>query len=117
ARPGIVIINTSAVATIIHAVSAALMSDVPANAGVANEIVARLIVAADLAARHDSAPMVFPQPVILWIAFLAPLPNAIEVQEFRARRCRSRRCGSATRDRSASRISCRHRSGGCARWR
>jgi hypothetical protein len=51
------------VATIIQAVSAALISDVPAKAGVANtEIAATLNGAASLAARNDSAPMEFPQP-------------------------------------------------------
>jgi hypothetical protein len=49
-------------------VSAALMAEVAAKAGVANtagvasKTAARLILAAERAARHDSAPMVFPQP-------------------------------------------------------
>jgi hypothetical protein len=51
---------------IIQAVSAALISDVSAKAGVANEkMVARQTGAANLAARHDSAAMVFPQPMIV----------------------------------------------------
>jgi hypothetical protein len=50
---------------IIQAVSAALISDVSAEAGVANEkMAARPIGAANPAARRDSALMVFPQPVI-----------------------------------------------------
>jgi hypothetical protein len=65
------------VATIIHAVSAALMVEASAAAGVENTtIVARPISAASVAARHD-APMVFPQPVmILLIARQASLPDA-----------------------------------------
>jgi hypothetical protein len=63
-------------------------------------------------------PEGIPRPVmILWIAPQASVPGATDVQGFRARRCRSRRCGSAMRDRSASRISCRRRSGRCGRWR
>ena len=84
--------------------------------------------AASLTARCDAAPMVFPRPVmILLIALQASLPDAmtdkkstcenIDVREFRARRCRFRRSGSATRDRSASRISCRRQSVRFGRWR
>jgi hypothetical protein len=70
------------------------------------------------AARCDGARKVSPRPVmILWIAPQASVPGATDVQGFRARRCRSRRCGSAMRDRSASRISCRRRSGRCGHWR
>jgi len=55
------------VATIIQAVSAALISDVPARAGVANpKIAATLNGAASLAARNDSAPMEFPQPDLVY---------------------------------------------------
>jgi hypothetical protein len=43
------------------------MVDGSANAGVANKIVARLIGAADFAARHDSAPIEFPQPDMIVI--------------------------------------------------
>jgi hypothetical protein len=60
AKPDIVIIGTSAVATIIHAVSAALTVDVSAKAGVASEtIVAK---AAQPASRHDTKvpPWYFP---------------------------------------------------------
>ena len=51
------------------------------------------------------------------IARQASLADATEVAEFRARRCRFRRSGSARRDRSASQKSCRRRSGRCARSR
>jgi len=65
------------VATIIHAVSAALMVEVSAKAGVANKMIARLIGAADVAARHECAPMVFPPACYdLLIAFQASLPEA-----------------------------------------
>src|SRR3954470_22855675 len=60
ASPGIVIISTKAVATIIHAVSAALMLEVSASAGVANEtIAAKAAGATNVAARHECAPMIF----------------------------------------------------------
>jgi hypothetical protein len=57
------------VATIIHAVSAALMVDVSAAAGVASEkLAASAMSAAFLAARYDSAPMEFPRPfVVSWL--------------------------------------------------
>jgi hypothetical protein len=56
-----VIINTSAVATIIQAVSALLISDVAAKAGVASvTIAADVIGAARSAARNGWAPMTFP---------------------------------------------------------
>jgi hypothetical protein len=64
------------VATIIQAVSAALISEVAAKAGVAgNEIAATLNDAASRAARNDSAPMVFPQPDFM-DRMPAPLPDA-----------------------------------------
>src|SRR6478672_13750064 len=55
-----VIISTSAVATIIHAVSAVLMVDVSAKAGDTGIRIARPEGATSRAPR-DSAPMVFPQ--------------------------------------------------------
>jgi hypothetical protein len=70
------------VATIIHAVSAALICDVPAKAGVAHEMmVKRIIGAASVAARHESAPIwYFPTRISLpGSASLAPLPAATEV--------------------------------------
>jgi len=56
-----VIISTSAVAAIIHAVSAALMPGVSAKAGVASAAmnVATKNIAAALAAWRGSAPMMF----------------------------------------------------------
>jgi hypothetical protein len=72
-------------------VSAGLISEVSAKAGVANEKIAArqahdppnraLVGAANSAARHDSALMVFPQPVmILLTARPASLPDATEVE-------------------------------------
>jgi hypothetical protein len=55
-----VIISTKAVATIIHAVSAALMVEDSANAGVAADVAIKNIAAALTAARRGSAPMMFP---------------------------------------------------------
>src|ERR1700737_1737290 len=66
--------------------------------------------AADLPAPPECAPMVFLQPGLL-IVGPASLPDPTSLRDFRARRCRFPRCGSATRDRSASRRSCRRRSG------
>jgi hypothetical protein len=61
-------------------VSAALIPDVSANAGVADEkAAARPIGAASLAARVDSAPMVVPQPMILRFRRAASLPDAAEL--------------------------------------
>src|SRR4051794_19077775 len=55
-----VIISTRAVATIIQAVSAALMLEVSANAGVANAMIAAEAAgAANVALPHECAPMVF----------------------------------------------------------
>src|SRR5216684_1631877 len=48
---------------------------------------------------------------------LWPEATGYENLEFRVRRCRFRRSGSARRDRSASQKSCRRRSGRCARSR
>jgi hypothetical protein len=73
-----VIIRTRAVATIIHAVSAALMPEFAANAGVA-EKTARTG-AASFAARHESAPIdIFPTQVNCCSLIPAPLPGAIDV--------------------------------------
>jgi len=67
------------VATIIHAVSAALMSVVPAKAGVTNQKIDAGKVAANLAARHESAPIGVPHPAVDFvIADQAPLPGAME---------------------------------------
>jgi len=72
------------VATIIHAVSAALMVDVSAaKAGVASELAASAMSAAFPAARYDGAPMEFPRPVVVSLSFLgfsrsASLPPRLE---------------------------------------
>jgi hypothetical protein len=59
-----VIISTSAVATIIHAVSAVLISDVAAKAGVAAARLAMIMNgAARRAARNERAPMTSPGKV------------------------------------------------------
>jgi hypothetical protein len=59
------------------------MVDVSANAGVANKTIARLIGAAAFAARHESAPMVFPPPaMILLIARAASLPMRLKFENF-----------------------------------
>jgi hypothetical protein len=55
-----VIISTSAVATIIQAVSAELISDDAAKAGVASPAIAAMIGAAKVAARRERAPMMCP---------------------------------------------------------
>jgi hypothetical protein len=52
------------VATIIHAVSAALMVEVSANAGVETKVAIENIAAVLTAARRGSASMMFPRPVI-----------------------------------------------------
>jgi hypothetical protein len=52
------------------------MAEASAAAGNDNTVASQ-IGAASRAARHQSAPMVFPQPVmILWIACQASLPDA-----------------------------------------
>jgi hypothetical protein len=68
------------VATVIQAVSAALISAAAAEAGVANKIDTRQPGAANIAARHENAPIGFPHPAVdLEIADQAPFPAAMEV--------------------------------------
>jgi hypothetical protein len=74
-----VIIRTSAVADIIQAVSAALISEGAARAGVANRIAADVIGAARFAARYECAPMTFPGVLVVY-RFTCPasLPADVE---------------------------------------
>jgi hypothetical protein len=75
-----VIIRTSAVATIIHAVSAALISELAAKAGVTSEKTASRTGAASFAVRHECAPIGISPPGISYCSLaLAPLPGAMEV--------------------------------------
>src|ERR1044072_4353878 len=125
-----VIISTSAVATIIHAVSAALMVEVSASAGVAAEVAPRKMDAV-MAARRDDVPIIFPpalmrrdvlmhrclvqfysrhsgmraklaDPESSTQYFWIPGSPALRAprNDVTARRCRSPRCGCAGRDRS-----------------
>src|SRR3954454_5187627 len=74
-----VIISTRAVATIIHAVSAPLISEASAIAGDPRRKTATPIGAANFAARVRYAPMIFPQPVDLLMA-PAALPVCIRFE-------------------------------------
>ena len=65
---------------IIHAVSAALIVDASAKAGVAGkQFIARMLSAASFAARDECAPMEFPRPVVgFFVARLASLPARVK---------------------------------------